>query len=235
MYKHIVANKGQELDVLGELEEKGFRWVNHHNLPTSLLVSEADFVDFPYVIIADSTHMTIEWSTEEAEFKGDVVFDGREELNMKKYKVTKEFMDNLVAWRAKKCLDVTQGYGYVALSDLAKMPAVVEAWWLYDNTSIERNSRLIAIISWLNGEDVFEVEKPRKFVVRSDSSDREGGYWYVFVRENTGSSPSWPTNGMAELTYIRDYATEFDTYREASGWANSHQVVVEVDADGKEV
>lgn len=224
MYKYIVVNKGQELDVLGELEKEGFVWVNTHSRPTSLLVSESDFVEFPYVIIADSRRMTIEWSTVEAEFNVDVFFDGREELNMKKYKVTKEFMDNLVAWRAKKCLDVTQGYGYVALSDLAKMPSVVEAWWLYDNTSIERNSRLIAIISWLNGEDVFEVEQSNKFIVRSHKADEDGDYTYVSV-----------SGELTDATYMRKDATKFDTYEEAKSWANSHQVVVEVDEDGKEV
>lgn len=148
---------------------------------------------------------------------------------MKQYKVTQEFMDNLVAWRDKKCLDVTRGYGFVYLDNLDKIPYVVKAWWLYDNTSIERNRRLIAIISWLNGDEVFEVEKSHRYIVRSDSADKEGGYWYVFVREDTGGSPSWPSNGLAELTYIRDYATEFDTYEHAKEWANSHQVVIEVD------
>lgn len=153
---------------------------------------------------------------------------------MTKYKVTKEFMDGLVSWRDKKCLDVTRGYGFVYLDDLEVLPSVVKAWWLYDNTSIERNNRLIAIISWLNGENMFDVETP-KYIVRSNSADREGGYWYVFIRKDTGGSPSWPTNGLAELTYIRDYATEFDTYEEAKSWANLHQVVVEIDKYGDEV
>ena len=74
---------------------------------------------------------------------------------MKQYKVTQEFMDNLVAWRDKKCLDATRGY---YLDNLDKIPYVVKAWWLYDNTSIERNRRLIAIINWLNVDEVFEVE-----------------------------------------------------------------------------
>lgn len=227
MYKHIVANKGQELDVLGKLEEEGFVWVNTHVRPTSLLISESDFSEFPYVIIADSRRMTIEWSTEEAEFNGDVFFDGREELHMKKYKVTKEFMDKLVAWRGTKTLDATNGdrYSYVGSSDLDELPRVAKAWWYEGTYSMERNHRLIAIISWLNGEDVFEeVEKPHKFVVRSDVPDDDGDYPYVVVK-----------GGATTTRYFLANATKFDTREGAESWANSHQVVVEIDADGKEV
>lgn len=137
---------------------------------------------------------------------------------MKRYKVTQEFMDNLVAWRDKKCLDATRGY---YLDNLDKIPYVVKAWWLYDNTSIERNRRLIAIISWLNGDEVFEAEKPHKFVVRSEEPNWDGKYWYVRFKE-----------GMTDTTTYLSKATKFDTYAEAKEWANSHQVVIEVDAEG---
>lgn len=232
MKHYIVANKKQELEVLGKLEEAGFMWVNSHKLPTEVHISE-----FPYVVIADNNkNNAIMWSAREVDFERNVVYDGRKEEKMtNKYKVTQEFMDKLVEWRDKQCIDVTRGYGFVYHDDLAKVPPVVKAWWLYDNAAMECNSRLITIISWLNGEYVFEVEEPHKFVVRSDSADKEGGYWYVFVREDTGGSPSWPSNGLAELTYIRDYATEFNTYEEAKEWANSHQVVIEVDEEGNEV
>lgn len=143
---------------------------------------------------------------------------------MKQYKVTKEFMDELVAWRDKKCLDVTLGQGFVYSSDLDKVPPVVKSWWLYDNTSPERNSRLIAIISWLNGEDVFEVEEPR-YAVRSASADESGAYAYVYIFRG----------GLTGYVYSYTDATKFDTYEEAKEWANSHQVVVEIDEDGKEI
>ena len=143
---------------------------------------------------------------------------------MTKYMVTKEFMNELVEWRDKKCLDAPRGYGFVYSNDLNVIPHVVKAWWLYDNTSIERNNRLIAIVSWLNGEDVFDVEAPHKFVVRTDTFDSGGDYWYVSVNHG------WLTTVCASPR-----ATKFDTYEEAKEWASSHQVVVEVDEDGKEV
>lgn len=223
MYKHIVANKGQELDVLGELEKEGFVWVNTHSRPTSLLVSESDFVEFPYVIIADSRRMTIEWSTVEAEFNGDVFFDGREELNMKKYKVTKKFMDKLVAWRDKFVLkpDLTYRSSFVSGRDISDFPYVVDDWWIEDKNPIERNNRLIAIISWLNGKDVFEVEEPNKFVIRSEKPNWDGDYWFVRFKE-----------GMDDTTTHLSKASKFDTYEEAKEWANSHQVVVGVGSEG---
>ena len=139
---------------------------------------------------------------------------------MKQYKVTQEFMDNLVAWRDKKCLDATRGY---YLDNLDKIPYVVKAWWLYDNTSIERNRRLIAIISWLNGDEVFEVEEP-KFVVRSDKTDSYGDYTYVVVK-----------GGTTATSYFLSNATRFSSYEGAQEWANSHQVVIEIGAEGNEV
>ena len=89
---------------------------------------------------------------------------------------------------------------------------------------MERNRRLIAIISWLNGEDVFDVEEPHKFVVRSDKTDRNDNYRYVLVSE-----------GIADGGYrTPKYATKFDTREEAQEWANSHQVVIEVGSEGNE-
>lgn len=241
MKHYIVANKEQELDVLKKLEEKGLNWSGGNTKPTEWLPSEDGFEDddkFPYIL---HEREYLLWGHIKELEDEIIVYDGRKELEkmteVKKYKVTKEFMDKLVEWRGTRTLDTTTGdfLSHVAPKDLDSLPSEVETWWYSVGNSMERNRRLIAIISWLNGEDVFEVEKPRKYIVRSDSSDREGGYWYVSVREGTAGSPSYPANGLAELTYIRDYATEFDTCEEAKEWTNSHQVVVEIDEYGKEV
>ena len=88
---------------------------------------------------------------------------------------------------------------------------------------MERNNRLVAIISWLNGDEVFEVEKP-KFIVRSEKPNWDGEYWYVLFKE-----------GMTDTTTYLAKATKFSSYEKASEWANSHQVIVELDADGNEV
>ena len=138
--------------------------------------------------------------------------------------VTKEFMNELVEWRDKKCLDAPRGYGFVYSNDLNVIPHVVKAWWLYGNTSIERNNRLIAIVSWLNGEDVFDVEAPHKFVVKNDKPDGCGDYYYVQI-----------FNGVTNRSLSLEGATKFKTREKAQEWANSHQVVIEIDAEGNEV
>lgn len=225
MNNYIVANKRQELDVLGKLEEQGFMW-GGGILPTHYLPSDSlTFDNFPIVLLTQNKGENITWSDKVNSFTDGAVFDGRKEEKMtKKYKVTKEFMNMLVEWRDKYDLDATSGYryNYVGSRDLSTLPDKVKAWWLYDNTSIERNRRLIAIISWLNGDDsVFEVEEPHKFVVRSENTDSCGKYSYLTVFDGiTITSP-----------YLAN-ATKFSTREEAQEWANSHQVVIEVDAEG---
>ena len=143
-----------------------------------------------------------------------------------KYLVTQEFMDKLSKWRNDDDINVTSGksYNYINHNDLENLPDVVFAWWVDDKKPIERNNRLIAIIQWLNGEDVFEVEEPHKFIVRSDKSDRDGDYTYVMLEFD-----------MTTTAYFLSSATKFDTREEAQEWSNSHQVVVEIDAERNEV
>ena len=143
------------------------------------------------------------------------------------YKVTQEFMNELIYWRDSYNLDYKTSwpYAFVDGSNVSEFPEVVEDWWVDSNEPIENNNRLIAIIQWLNGEDMFEVEEPHKFVVRSDKNYTDGTYAYVIV-----------DNGISGKSYYDvSLATKFDTREEAQEWANSHQVVVEIDAEGNEV
>lgn len=143
------------------------------------------------------------------------------------YKVTQEFMNELIKWRDNEDIDATSGknYNYVNDNDLDELPAVIDGWWIDNQDPVERNNRLIAIIQWLNGEDVFEVEAPHKFVVRSDKVDKYGNYSYVSIEDDI----------FTTYRYHLHYATRFDTREEAQEWANSHQVVVEIDAEENEV
>lgn len=226
--KYIVADEEQELDVFGKLEKEGFKWITNDSplewLPSKEVFTKFGF-NFPYLIVAYDDR-TIIWSSNVEGSNGKVVFDGRKEDKMtRKYKVTKEFIDKLVEWRDDECIDATSGknYNYINDNDLDELPAVVEGWWVYDNDPIERNNRLIAIIQWLNGDEVFEVEEPHKFIIRSEKPNWDGDYWYVIFKE-----------GMTDTTTHLSKATKFSTREEAKEWANSHQVVIEVDADGKE-
>ena len=136
------------------------------------------------------------------------------------YKVTQEFMDELIKWKKDRYI----GIALNVTSELLELPLIVHYWQRKPTNFLKCNNRLIAIIQWLNGEDVFEVEEPHKFVVRSDKSDRDDDYTYILVERD-----------MTTTAYLLSYATKFNTREEAQEWANSHQVVVEVDAEGNEV
>lgn len=214
---YIVANKQQELDVLKKLERKGVFWRVGRSA-TNFFPSENNTLgSFPYAIIEKEF---IIWSPIEQLEDETIVYDGRKEEE--KYKVTQEFIDALGEW--KDGLNFNGQY-YVDDEEIFDMPLAIDKWWKEPVSDyIEQNNRLIAIVRWVNGVDVFEVESPHKFVVRSDKKDHDGCYAYVAVE-----------NDMTNAAYTFVNATKFDTQEEAQEWANSHQVVVEIDAEGNEV
>ena len=219
---YIVANKEQELEVLKRFEQEGLKWAIGRK-PTEFLPGNTH--PFPIALFERDW---ITWDYLDNLKNEEIVYDGRnedEEVDTR-YKVTQEFMDKLVEWRDKKHLDATSGMKrtYISPLQLDTIPRVFLGWQLDAKNPIERNKRLIAIIQWLNGEDVFEVEKPHKFVVRSEHSDTYEYYAYVEIDED-----------ITKTVYQFEHATKFDTREEAQEWANSHQVVVEIDAEGNEV
>lgn len=222
---YIVANKQQELDVLKKFEQKGVFWRLGRNA-TDFVPSENSFFNkfasFPYAIIEKEF---IVWSPMEQLEYETIVYDGRKEEKM--YEVTQEFMDELIDWRDSKDIkpEIGKPSSYVDGFEISNLPITVRFWWQDDiHYSFENNRRLIAIIQWLNGEDVFEVKKPHKFVVRSEKSDNDGDYIYVQVKRIAATN-----------RYYVGGATKFDTREEAQEWSNSHQVVVEIDEYGNEV
>lgn len=222
---YIVSNKEQELDMLNKFEQKGLVWRSGRRA-VNFVPSERTSFPFPYAFIENGV---ITWSPMEELKDKKIVYDGRkgdEEVDTR-YKVTQDFIDALSKWRDVKEINANfdNDITYIVGSDLDDVPALVRYWWIKSPfTSVENNERLIAIIKWLNGEDVFEVEKPHKFVVRSENTDVNGDYNYVKVV-------------FKNLALVTDYdrAMQFDTREEAQEWANSHQVVVEIDAEGNEV
>lgn len=222
---YIVANKKQELEVLDKFEQGGLLW-NTGEKPTKWITSEqsalfCDYVNFPYALI-EKGHVA--WLSMTQITNQEIVYDGRKEEKM--YKVTQEFMNELIEWRDQRHLDTVNGGFYATFrgQDFRALPHIVSEWHLEDAEPIERNNRLIAIVKWLNGEDVFEVEEQHKFVVRSNEPDYDGDYWYVLYHD-----------GSMHTVLTISKATKFDAREIAQEWANSHQVVVEIDAEGNEV
>lgn len=134
---------------------------------------------------------------------------------MGKMKISKEVYDALVRWRNDT---FSTWDSLVNLESLDELSELAKNWWTDEEiTDKKGNNRLIAIIRWVNSEDVFEVEKPKKWIVRSKLKDDDGDSWYVFVENDIVGDPEnyWG-------------ATRFDTKEEAESWANAHQEVIEV-------
>ena len=219
---YIVANEQQEMSVLRIMEQQGYTW-NDGDIPTHCMPSHYAQLTFPYVL---TNHNFIGWlsidDTRLVNFK--VLYDGRKEEKMsEKYVVSQKFMNELEEWRDEYILNAALGRWAECVdgSDLSEVPEVVINWWVDKEMPIESNNRLIAIIRWVNGEDVFEVEKPKKWVVRSKETDSEGSHLYVNL-SNVSAIPDITTYFGLES------ATRFDTKEEAESWANAHQEVLEV-------
>ena len=215
---YIVTNEQQEREVLEKLEREGFTWWGGDNL-TESMPSKLFHTQFPYTLFVRKNTVTFNrLSKLEDE---EIVYDGRKEEHMsEKYVVSQEFMDKLEDWKEILRLDNVLFIGRKALSNL---PNLLDKWWRDGSVSVhESNNRLIAIIRWVNGEDVFEVEKPKKWVVRS--KDASVGDRHLYVNLNISYGVKDTTTGWTKAT-----ATRFDTKEEAESWANSHQEVIEVE------
>ena len=217
---YIVANEQQEREALEKLEREGYLWRGIDMKPTE---QQPRIIDEPITIFAqDSKRLGFGYGVDEAYLADyEIEFDGRKEEHMsEKYVVSQEFMDDLEEWKEILRLDDVLFIGRKALSNL---PNLLDKWWRDGSVSVhESNNRLIAIIRWVNGEDVFEVEKPKKWVVRSKDRTEQGSYLYVMLDIS---------HGVKKILsfWDKDVATRFDTKEEAESWANAHQEVVEVD------
>ena len=218
---YIVTNEAQEREVLEKLEREGYVWVSGGEKPTEWSPSRWGndgyfFFKFPYALVLNNG---LSWTSYITEDNYDIVFDGRKEEQMsEKYVVSQEFMDELVEWRDNHELQTT----FISGSDLFHFPYKIVGWLKDTNTLFDNRNRLIAIIRWVNGEDVFEVEKPKKWVVRSKERNEQGNHLYTYLIDS---------NGVKDFMtgWAKDIATKFDTKEEAENWANAHQEVIEVE------
>ena len=216
---YIVANEEQEHEVLEQFENQGYIWFGGGEKPTEWTpTSKVAFVTFPYALLDGGE---LGWCYIHQLDNEEIVFDGRKEERMsEKYVVSQEFMNELEEWKKRGNTDVY----FVGSYDISMLPIDVIRWWDYPEiNNSEQNNRLIAIIRWVNGEDVFEVEKPKKWVVKSKNSDINGRYHYSIL-SNFSDLPEI----NYYFVYDADGATKFDTKEEAQSWANAHQEVVEV-------
>lgn len=212
---YIVANEEQEREVLEKLEREGYVWRGLNIKPTK----QPRIIDEPIPIFArDDKRLTFDYKVNEAYLADyEIVFDGRKEERMsKKYVVSQEFMNELEDWK----LNTVDGV-FINDDDIEDLPYIIVSWWVEEPSDEEGNNRLIAIIRWVNGEDVFEVEKPKKWVVRSKEHDGQYFYGKLLLANNN----------TVFMGYSFVNATRFDTKEEAESWANAHQEVVQVEVE----
>ncbi|WP_431060894.1 hypothetical protein [Weissella paramesenteroides] len=225
---YIVANEQQEMAVLRELEKLGAKW-NNGEAPTKLTLAirdksglnkkdiYADSLKFPYVIYCNGNKY-VNWDIlADLDPYKIIFYDGRKEERMsEKYVVSQEFINELEEWK-NNLISSKRIYP----EDISELYSenVIRHWWQGDGGGTDANNRLIAIIRWVNGEDVFEVEKPKKWIVRSKETDDGGHHGYVLTEKH----------GIAINRYYINDATRFDTKEEAESWANAHQEVIEVE------
>lgn len=217
---YIVTNKQQEREVLEKLEREGMVWGIINEKPTDFNPRISYLVSFPYIIFVNDW---LSWNWLPYLENEEIVFDGRKEEQMsEKYVVSQEFMNSLNEWR-ENLSDFSMSENFVGPTAIDELDDIVDGWWnITDLSGEEQNSRLIAILNWVNGEDVFEVKKLKKWVVRSKETDEDGDYHYVNL-DNFKNLKSVST------LYGLDFATKFDTKEEAQSWANSHQEAIEVE------
>ena len=157
---YIVTNEKQEREVLEKLEQEGLKWKGLSQEPTQWLPTH-DFTygtSFPYILFGDDV---VSWcSISELKDNYEIVFDGRKENKMK---IPENIYNMLVEWRDALELktDYVTGFKLHMLND------EVHEWAADVTTLSDNHNRYIAILQWLNGEDVFEVEKPNRRIRRS--------------------------------------------------------------------
>ena len=217
---YIVTNERQEREVLEKLEHGGFTWCGGDNL-TENTPSKLFHTQFPYTIFVGKNTVTFNrLSKLEDE---EIVFDGRKEEKMsEKYVVSQVFMNELKEWKHDLILEDAFFVNQEAINN---MPKIIKNWWVDDYETIgESNKRLISIIRYMSGANDFEVEKPKKWVVRSKDRTEQGSYLYIYLIDS---------NGVKDFMtgWTKDIATKFDTKEEAESWANSHQEVIQVEVD----
>ena len=216
---YVVNNMEQEDNVLKALIESGYKHPHTEKYKYSFVpsINGSAFDGFPYEIIADKEEHNIYWRTIPKQMvnvsqlnRPDelIIYDGREEND--KMKISKEVYDALVDWKHDSCLEKCY---YVTPMDFKEISFVVKSWWLANGASFsENNNRIIAIIKWINGEDVFEVEKPKKWIVQSKKHDGVNRNFYV----NVSPDKTW-----FGTTVEKGLATQFDTKEEADKYVNS--------------
>ena len=131
---------------------------------------------------------------------------------MKKYSVRQSIMHDLKNWKEEQRISVDND-AVVSWEDFKNLPDCVLNWQLNTGSAVEANNRLIAILEWLNGENVFIVDNP-SYIVRV-----KGDNGYIDVEDY---------HPVSIVSDKRD-ATVFYRLEDAKQYENAVLEVVELD------
>lgn len=93
--------------------------------------------------------------------------------------------------------------------------------WIYQNDDL--NLITVRLLDYIYGrDDIFEVEKPKKWIVRSIDHDGDKHYKYLIYSEDTDLP-------IYEIGYDFYPIVKFDTREEAEEWTNPQTEVIEVE------
>ena len=143
---------------------------------------------------------------------------------MKKYEVSEELMNELLEWQKVIRPDL-QYYDY--------WPArfsgykLIYKWFSEANNIDEQHNRLISLINFAYGVDIFEVEKPKKWIVRSKHLSNGYRYYVSLKNSDLGDAIEIGNAHFANLTNSVDFAFRFSTKEEAEQFANPLMEIVE--------
>lgn len=149
-------------------------------------------------------------------------------MKINKYKVSQELMNDINDWRDRAeglVVDVDLKVGIV-------LPWSIHDWWMTGDGNVS-NNRLISLIQYVNGEDVFEVDKPKKWVVRSKIKENgESKYNYLrLIGRDYWTAPNIDEAIATKTTVVLDLAFKFDSKEESEKWTNPMMEAVEVEDD----
>lgn len=150
---------------------------------------------------------------------------------MEKYKISQPLMEEITWWKHTAFKnDNSFDFG-----TLGGMPLDLAEWWSDENlTDKERNNRLIGLVQYVNGEDVFEIAHKPKFIVRSKKPNQDNMYTYVQLFNDDNflvQDTDYATKIELSTSVGEKLASKFNTREEAEKFSNPLMEVVEWSED----
>ncbi|MDR3241784.1 MAG: hypothetical protein LBT37_06395 [Lactobacillaceae bacterium] len=91
--------------------------------------------------------------------------------------VSQDFMNDLNHWK-NTIGSLVMGKCLIPISAGGYLPDSVFDWWKGGSDNVSKNIRLINLIDFVNGDDIFEAKKEKQYMLVSNHS-KDGVYTYL--------------------------------------------------------